>query len=126
MVDRINVKTQLFKEEGKSKEFCEKQYYNKVFKNTNSQKFVRLNHFFPDLAQFWSENDSLRNTGFKSDNILIKPENWIQLIFMLSVLNMEEKTLLQSQNLVKDKGFGLTIEANTNAYLLTKEIMKQN
>ena len=28
----------------------------------------------------------------------------------------------QSQNLIKDKGLGLTIEANTNAYLLTKEI----
>ena len=41
---------------------------------------------------------------------------------MLSVLDMEEKTLPQSQNLIKDKGLGLTIEANTNAYLLTKEI----
>lgn len=39
---------------GKSKEFCETEYYNKVFK-TNSQQYVRLNHFFADLAQFWSE-----------------------------------------------------------------------
>ena len=30
MADRINVKAQLFKEEGKSKEFCETQYYNKI------------------------------------------------------------------------------------------------
>ena len=80
----------------------------KDLKNTNSQKLI-------DLTNFWRENDSLRNTGFKSDNILIKPENLTQLIFILSVLDMEEKTLLKSQN--------LTIEANTNAYLLSKEIM---
>ena len=122
LADRINVKAQLFKEEGKSKEFCETQYYNKVYKNTDSKSFVRPNHFFADLAQFWSENDSTRNIGFKSDNILIKPGNLTEIIFMLAVLDLEEKTLPQSQNLVKDKGLGLTIEANTNAYLLTKEI----
>ena len=120
--DRINVKARLFKEEGKSKEFCETQYYNKVYKNTESKYFVNPNHFFADLAQFWSENDSVRNIGFKSDNILIKPDNLTQILFMLSVLDMEEKTLPKSQNLIKDKGLGLTIEANTNAYLLTKEI----
>ena len=124
LADRINVKAQLFKEEGKSKEFCETQYYNKVYKNTDSKSFVRPNHFFADLAQFWSENDSTRNIGFKSDNILIKPGNLTEIIFMLAVLDLEEKTLPQSQNLVKDKGLGLTIEANTNAYLLTKEIIE--
>ena len=41
---------------------------------------------------------------------------------MLAVLDLEEKTLPQSQNLITDKGLGLIIEANTNAYLLTKEI----
>jgi hypothetical protein len=41
---------------------------------------------------------------------------------MLSVLDMEEKTLPQSQNLIKDKGLGLTIETKSNAYILTKEI----
>ena len=122
MADRINVKAQLFKEEGKSKEFCETHYYNKVYKNTDSKSFVRPNHFFADLAQYWSENDSIRNVGFKSDNILIKPQNLTEIIFMLAVLDLEEKTLPQSQNLIKDKGLGLTIEANTNAYLLTKEI----
>jgi hypothetical protein len=40
---------------GKSKEFCETEYYNKVFKNTNIQQYVRSNHFFADLAQFLSE-----------------------------------------------------------------------
>ena len=74
------------------------------------------------MAQFWSENDSIRNIGFKSENILINPENITELIFMLSVLDLEEKTKPQSQNLIKDKGLGLTIEANTNFYLLTKEI----
>ena len=37
MADRINVKAQLFKEEGKSKEFCETQYYNKVYKNISKK-----------------------------------------------------------------------------------------
>ena len=101
--DRINVKAQLFKEEGKSKEFCETQYYNKVYNNSDSKLFVIPNHFFADLAQFWSENDSIKNIGFKTDNILIKPNNLTQIIFMLSVLDMEEKTLSKSQNLIKDK-----------------------
>ena len=120
--ERINAKAQLFKEEGKSKEFCETQYYNKVFKNTDSKSFINPNHFFADLAEYWSQNDSIRNIGFKSDNILINPNNLTQIIFILSVLDLEEKTLPNSQNLVKDKGLGLTIEANTNAYILTKEI----
>ena len=120
--ERINVKAQLFKEEGKSKEFCETQYYKRVFKNTDSKSFVKPNHFFADLAKYWGENDCIRNIGFKSDNILIKPENLTQIIFILAVLDLEEKTLPQSQNLINDKGLGLTIEANTNAYLFTKEI----
>ena len=118
----INAKAQIFKEEGKSKEFCETQYYNQVYKNNDYRNIIRANHFFADLALYWSENDSIRNIGFKSENILIKPENITELIFMLSVLDLEEKTIPQSQNLIKDKGLGLTIEANTNAYLLTKEI----
>ena len=119
---RINTKAQLFKEEGKSKEYCETQYYNKVYKDTDNISFVKPNHFFADLAQYWSENDSIRNIGFKSDNILLKPESLTQIIFMLAVLDLEERTLPKSQNLIKDKGLGLTIEANTNCYLLTKEI----
>jgi len=122
MANRINAKAQLFKEEGKSKEYCETQYYNKVYKNTDSKSIISPNHFFADLAKYWSENDSLRNIGFRTDNILIKPENLKQILFILSVLDLEEKTLPQSQNLEKDKGHGLTIESNGNAYLLTKEI----
>ena len=118
----INAKAQIFKEEGKSKEYCETQYYNQVYKDNDTKYLIKANHFFADLAQFWSENDSIRNIGFKSDNILIKPNNFTELIFMLSVLDLEEKTIPQSQNLIKDKGLGLTIEANANAYLLTKEI----
>ena len=120
--NRINQKDNLFNEEGKSKEYCETQYYNKVYKDTDNISLVTPNHFFADLAQYWTENDSIRNIGFKSDNILLKPENLTQIIFMLAVLDLEERTLPKSQNLIKDKGLGLTIEANTNCYLLTKEI----
>ena len=122
IAERINEKSQLFKEQGKTKEYCETQYYNRVFKNSDSNSRVKPNHFFADLAKYWSENDSIRNIGFKTDNILTKPNNLTEIIFMLSVLDLEEKTLPQSQNLINDKGLGLTIEANTNAYLLTKEI----
>ena len=118
----INSKAQIFKEEGKSKEYCETHYYNQVYKNNDYRNRISYNHFFADLAQFWSQNDSERNKGFKSDNILIKPNNITELLFMLSVLDLEEKTIPKSQNLIKDKGLGLTIETNTNAYLLTKEI----
>ena len=112
----------MFKEQGNAKEYCETQYYNKVFKNIVNNSIVEPNHFFADLAKYWSENDSIRNIGFKPDNILIQPKNLTEIIFMLSVLDLEEKTMPQSQNLISDKGLGLTIEANTNAYLLTKEI----
>ena len=121
--DIINAKAQLFKEAGKTKEYCETQYFNKVYKNTNSSYFVRPKNFFADLALFWSENiDSERNIGFKTENILTKPDNITEFIFMLAVLDLEEKSLPQGQKLIKDKGLGITIEANTNAYLLTKEI----
>ena len=119
----INAKAQLFKESGKTKEYCETQYFNKVFKNSNNSSLIKPTNFFADLALFWSENiDSERNIGFKSENILTKPDNITEFMFMLAVLDLEEKTLPQSQKLTKDKGLGLTIEVNTNAYLLTKEI----
>ena len=119
---RRNAKEQLFKEEGKSKEYCETHYYNKVYHQNDYSNIIKPNHFFADLAKYWSENDSIRNIGFRTENILIKPENLTELIFMISVLDLEERTKPQSQNLIKDKGLGLTIEMNTNAYLLTKEI----
>ena len=120
--EKIIKRSKIFKEEGKSKEFCETQYYNQVYKNNDYNNIIKANHFFADLAQFWSQSDSIRNIGFKSDNILIKPENITELIFILSVIDLEEKTISQCQKFIKDKGLGLTIEANTNAYLLTKEI----
>ena len=76
----------VFKEEGKSKEFCETQYYNKVYKDNDYRNIIRAKHFFADLAQFWSENDSIRNIGFKSENILIKPESITELIFSEEIL----------------------------------------
>ena len=92
--EEINMKAQIFKEEGKSKEYCETQYYNQVYKDNNYKNIISPNHFFADLAQFWAESDSLRNIGFKSDNILIKPNNITELIFILSVLDLEEKTII--------------------------------
>ena len=118
----INLKAQIFKEEGKSKEFCETQYYNKVYKNNDYKDIISYNNFFADLAKYWSENDSKRNIGFKSENILLIPNNITELIFILSILDLEEKTKKQSHNFIKDKGLGLTIEVNTNVYILTKEI----
>ena len=117
----VNAKAQIFKEEGKSKEFFETKYYNQVYKTNDYKNIIRANHFFWDLAQFWSENHSIRNIGFKSENMLIKPENITELIFILSVLDLDEKSIPKSQNLIKDKGLGLTIEFNTNSYLFTKE-----
>ena len=111
--NKIIAKTQLFKEEGKSKEFCETQYYNKVYKDTNV--FINPTHFFADLAQFWWQNaDTLRNVGFKTDNILTKPNNLTEFIFMLAVLDLEEKSSSNNQTFIKEKGLGLTIEANSN------------
>jgi len=120
---RITAKTKLYDEGGKSKEFCETQYYNLIYKERESPNIIKPNHFYADLAQFWCENlDSERNIGFKSENFLIVPNNKIEFIFILAVLDLEEKKSPQNINLIKDKGVGLTIETKSNAYILTKEI----
>lgn len=69
-----------------------------------------------------SKSDTLRNVGFKTDNILTKPNNLTEFIFMLAVLDLEEKSSSNNQTFIKDKELGLTIEANSNIYLLNKEI----
>ena len=121
--EKIIRKAKYLKKKENPKNFVKHtQYYNQVFKDNDYNSIINPNHFFADLAQFWSENDSIRNIGFKSENILIKPNNITELIFILSVLDLEEKTIPKSQTLIKDKGLGLTIECNTNTYLLTKEI----
>ena len=74
MLIELIKKQDYLKKKEKTREFSETQYYNKVYKNTESKYFVNPNHFFADLTQFWSENDSIRNIVFKNDNILIKPE----------------------------------------------------
>ena len=120
---RIIAKTKLYDEGGKSKEYCETHYYNKIYKENQDSNIIKSNHFFADLAQFWSENlDSERNIGFRSENFLIIPDSITELIFVLSVLDLEEKKSPQNINLIKDKGLGLTIETKSNAYILTKEI----
>ena len=122
MAKRIIAQTKLYDEGGKSKEYCETQYYNIIYKE-NQVPLIKPNHFLADLAQFWSENlNSERNIGFKSENFLIVPNSITELIFILAVLDLEEKSLPQNINLIKDKGLGLTIETKSNAYILTKEI----
>ena len=91
--ERVNIKARLFKEEGKSKEYCETHYYNKVYKNTNDKNLINPNNFFADLAQFWSNEKTNKNIGFKTENILINPKNFTEAIFILSVLDLEPKTL---------------------------------
>ena len=111
----------LNKEKGKVKEYCETHYYNKVFNNSNY--LISNSHFFADLAEFFSNNiNSIRNQGFKSENILLKPNNLTEVIFILSVLDLNNKTQIQNQKYIKDEGLGLTIETNTNCYILTKEL----
>ena len=111
----------LNKEKGKVKEYCETHYYNKVFNNPNY--LISNSHFFADLAEFFSNNiNSIRNQGFKSENILLILNNLIEVIFILSVLDLNNKTQIQNQKYVKDEGLGLTIETNTNCYILTKEL----
>ena len=117
------IKANLNKEIGKTKEYCETHYYNQAFKNNNYNNIISNNHFFADLAEFFANNiNSNRNEGFKSENILLNPINFTQTIFILSVLDLQNKTQSQSQKYIKDEGLGLTIESNTNCYILTKEL----
>ena len=117
------IKANLNKEKGKVKEYCETHYYNKVFKNNSSINLINNSHFFADLAEFFSNNiNSIRNQGFKSENILLKPNNLTEAIFILSVLDLNNKTQIKNQKYIKDEGLGLTIETNTNCYILTKEL----
>ena len=118
-----NAKNNLFKEGGKSKEYCETHYYNTPYKNMYSTNYVRSDEFYADLATFWSENvECLRNKGFYTEHFLIRPENFPQMIFALSVIDLEAKTLPSSISFNKDNGLGMTIGATVNAYVLTSEI----
>ena len=117
------IKANLNKEIGKTKEYCETHYYNQAFKNNNYNNIISNNHFFADLAEFFANNiNSNRNEGFKSENILLNPINFTQTIFILSVLDLNNKTQIKNQKYIKDEGLGLTIETNTNCYILTKEL----
>ena len=118
-----NIANTLFQETGKSKEYCETHYYNSVYSRNSPKNFVKANSFYADLANFWANNtECLRNTGFHTDNFLIRPDNFTQMIFALSVIDLEPKTVPHAQDFVKDNGLGLTINANINSYILTKEI----
>ena len=93
---KIVIKANLNKEKGKVKEYCETHYYNKVFNNSNY--LISNSHFFADLAEFFSNNiNSIRNQGFKSENILLILNNLIEVIFILSVLDLNNKTQIQNQ-----------------------------
>ena len=121
--EKIIVKANLNKERGKVKEYCETHYYNQAFINNNYNSVISNNHFFADLAEFFANNiNSIRNKGFKSENILLNPINFTQTIFILSVLDLNNKTQSKNQKYIKDEGLGITIESNTNCYILIKEL----
>ncbi|MCQ2815850.1 MAG: hypothetical protein MJ252_01160 [archaeon] len=120
---KMNLKNQLFTEAGKVKEFCETHYYNKIFSSTNSKDYVTPNEFFADLAVYWANNPKCyKNQGFNSLNFLFVPKTIQELIFALSVIDLDSIRFEAGQTFLPDSSIGMTVQANTNTYLLTKEI----
>ncbi|MGL4948145.1 MAG: hypothetical protein ACRC42_02045, partial [Mycoplasma sp.] len=118
-----NVRNTLYQPKGKVKEYCETHYYNKINTQVSSTYLVNYIPLFGDLAEYWANNtDCVLNKGFSSTNILFNPVTLSDILFAMSILDLKEKTIQQAQNFIKDDGLGLTIECNTNSYILTKEI----
>ena len=119
----------LYKNVGKTKEYCETHYYNQIYNKENNKNLISSNHFFADLAQFWTDKNSDKNLNFNTENILIRPNNLTEILFILATIDLPLKSSKNNFKLTNENK-SLTIENKENIYILTKEVseakIKQN
>ena len=119
----------LYEKIGKTKEFCETHYYNKIYNKNKNKYLISSNHFFADLAQFFLDKNNDKNKGFNTENILIKPNNITEILFIIATIDLPLKSSKNNFKLINENK-SLIIENKENIYLLTKEIseakIKQN
>ena len=123
------VNENLYKKVGHTKEYCETHYYNKIYNKENNKYLISSNHFFADLAQFWLNKDCDKNINYNSQNILIRPNNLTEILFILATIDLPLKSSKNNFKLINENK-SLTIENKENIYILTKEVseakIKQN
>jgi hypothetical protein len=113
-IEQINRRNNLYKDNGKSKEYRETHYYSSPY---NHHTQVRNNLFWADLAKYWAEGN---NQGFLSQNILLPCENITELIFLLSVLSLPLLNVSHHYN--RKEGSALEIINNSDVILFTNQI----
>jgi hypothetical protein len=114
---RKNAMNNLFKEAGKSKEFCETHWRILNFQKNN----IPDNLFWTDLAKYWLDNKEITlATDFLSKNILFKINNISELLCILAVLDLPSQPANHQFN--RKDGRSLEIKAKSNLIIFTKEI----
>ena len=103
----------------KVKEYKETQYYIPSLSHTHETEKM----FYIDLVLHWINNTScIRNQNFLSKNILIKPTSFREFMFVISVLDLPIQSSITNTNFIKNENLGMTIEAKSNSFILTKEL----
>ena len=116
IIDTMNIKNNLFKETGCTKEYIETHYYFE-----NSKKMIlNSNLFWSDLASFILDKDSTNH--FLSENILIGCDNISDLIFRLAVLDLP---INQRSHKIEPLSEGKAkLTASSNLMIFRKSIKK--
>jgi hypothetical protein len=112
-----NAKNNLFREAGKSKEFCETHWRTLNFDKNQ----IPDNFFWSDLANYWLSNKELTlSKDFLSKNILFQINNISELLCIIAVLDLPLQPVSHQFN--RKEGRALEIIAKSNLMLFTKEI----
>ena len=87
-IKKMNIRNNLYKEAGKSKEYGE-THYSQNWQFSPYNQLISTNIFWADLAKFWSTNTEVKlSENFLSKNIILKSNNITQLICLLSVIDL--------------------------------------
>jgi hypothetical protein len=114
---KANAVNNLFREAGKSKEYCETHWRSLHF-NISS---ILDNFFWSDLARFWLDHkDITLSKNFLSKNVLFRINNVSELLCILAVLDLPLQAINHQFN--RTDGRSLEIIAKSNLVLFTKEI----
>ena len=113
-IENMNMKNNLYKDQGKSKEFRETHYYSSPY---SPQSLVINNLLWSDLAKLWEKGN---NEAFLSKNILLPCSNVTELICLLSVLSLPISSVNHQYN--RKEGSALEIVNNSNLIIFTNEI----
>ena len=123
-IKKMNIRNNLYKEAGKSKEYGE-THYSQNWQFSPYNQLISTNIFWADLAKFWSTNTEVKlSENFLSKNIILTTNNITELICLLSVLDLPLSKSTHKFN--RKEGTSLEIVTSSNVIVFTKEIKGTN